>query len=338
MATTSNTNKTLVVIGATGNQGYSVAETFLSSGHWHVRGMTRTPSSAAAQKLSDIGAEVVQGDLYDRESLSKAFDSAQAIFANTDFWATYYDPSTPDKAAATGQSVGKYTFDVEVSHGKNIADAAAGVASLEHFVFSALPPMDKVAAGQVAECYHWDSKAAILAYIHTTHPNLAAKMSTIYLGSYTTNPFIVPRWDQRSRSYKIMIPMGPKAILPIVDPTKSTGALVQAVIDSEGPGTHLLAYDTGSKLTMPQVADIWSRVTGKEVGFERTTVEYMNKEFGIPLEILAGPVLIDRNHYMYGVDAYIEPPQLKGKVQTPSYEEWLASHWRELLPSEEHGQ
>ncbi|KAK9490812.1 hypothetical protein V1508DRAFT_423820 [Lipomyces doorenjongii] len=44
--------KTIVVIGATGVQGSSVARTFLSLDHWHVRAVTRNPSSAAAQTIS----------------------------------------------------------------------------------------------------------------------------------------------------------------------------------------------------------------------------------------------------------------------------------------------
>src|SRR5207248_8273098 len=83
---TTSEKKTIVVIGATGNQGSSVARTFLSLPHWHVRCLTRNPSSAAAQTLSGLGAELVQGDLSDPASLTRAFASANTIFANTDFW------------------------------------------------------------------------------------------------------------------------------------------------------------------------------------------------------------------------------------------------------------
>jgi uncharacterized protein YbjT (DUF2867 family) len=109
---TSSHKKIVVVVGATGNQGSSVAWTFLSLSTWHVRCLTRNPSSSAAQTLSGVGAEVVQGDLSDPPSLTRAFDSANAIFANTDFWATYREPSTPAKSAAAGKTSSELAFDL----------------------------------------------------------------------------------------------------------------------------------------------------------------------------------------------------------------------------------
>lgn len=78
--------KIIVVIGATGNQGSSVANTFLGLPEWHVRALTRNPSSDASELLAAKGAEVVQGDLAEPSSLAKAFENANAIFLNTDFW------------------------------------------------------------------------------------------------------------------------------------------------------------------------------------------------------------------------------------------------------------
>ena len=88
---TSN-KKITVVVGATGNQGSSVAHTFLDSPQWHVRCVTRNPSSSASQALKDLGAEVVQGNLSDLSSLALAFKDANAIFVNTDFMKHIADP------------------------------------------------------------------------------------------------------------------------------------------------------------------------------------------------------------------------------------------------------
>lgn len=78
--------KTIAVVGATGNQGSSVANTFLALPHWHVRALTRTPSSDASRSLAARGVEVVRGDLADPASLVEAFENAHAIFLNTEFW------------------------------------------------------------------------------------------------------------------------------------------------------------------------------------------------------------------------------------------------------------
>jgi uncharacterized protein YbjT (DUF2867 family) len=55
--------KTIVVVGATGIQGGSVVDTFLGLSNWHVRAMTRKPSSKAAQALSAKGEDFIKADL-----------------------------------------------------------------------------------------------------------------------------------------------------------------------------------------------------------------------------------------------------------------------------------
>ena len=80
--------KLIVVTGATGKQGSSVANTFLTLPYWHVRALTRNPSSEASKSLAARGAEVIHADFDDEASLTKAFENAHAIFLNTIFWET----------------------------------------------------------------------------------------------------------------------------------------------------------------------------------------------------------------------------------------------------------
>ncbi|KAF4502533.1 nitrogen metabolic regulation nmr [Fusarium agapanthi] len=69
-------SKLIVILGATGNQGGSVAEVFLSEPGWKVRALTRNTSTAKAKALSSKGAEVVRADLDDPSSLKAAFEGA----------------------------------------------------------------------------------------------------------------------------------------------------------------------------------------------------------------------------------------------------------------------
>lgn len=292
--------------------------------------MTRNPSSSKAQKLKSLGAEVVQADLNDPPSLVRVFHQANAIFANTDFWATYHDPKTAKKSQDTGKSIGELAFEAEVQHGKNIADAAAGVDTLERFIFSTLPRANKASEGEIANCYHWDSKGAIVDYIDTTYPDLAAKMSLLCLACYADNPFIIPRWDDNDKKYKLIIPLDPEARLPTIDAASSTGVFVKALIE-EAPGTQLLAYDSDSNLTMPEIQNIWCRATGKDIEFPKVTVEEVERDYGIPEEILAAPQLISKYGYMGGMGGYIEPRDLKQKISTRTYADWVAENWQNLL-------
>jgi uncharacterized protein YbjT (DUF2867 family) len=61
----------IAVVGATGAQGGSVARSLLAdpSGRFAVRAITRNPKSDAAQQLARLGAEIVQADIDDQESL-----------------------------------------------------------------------------------------------------------------------------------------------------------------------------------------------------------------------------------------------------------------------------
>ena len=327
MASSSHQKKIIVVIGATGNQGGSVAHTFLSLPHWHVRCLTRNPSSAAAQKLSNAGAEIVQGDLSDLASLTRAFDSASAIFANTDFWTTYRHPDTPIRAAAANVSSSQLAFDTEISHGTNIADAADDVPTLDRFIYSALGPIKKASKGKYPHSSHWDAKATVVEYIETTQPALAAKMSTIYLGAYITNAFLQPQWD--GTTYKYAFPIRPKARVPIIDAAASTGGFVRALIEDEEPRKSLMASDHDSYVTFPEVAEIWTRVTGDKCEFSYVSLEAMHDATGLPLELLESPAFIGDFGYMYGVERVIEPADLRQKVQTRSLEEWLRGRYAE---------
>ncbi|SDD68250.1 NmrA family NAD(P)-binding protein [Glycomyces harbinensis] len=76
----SHTAKTILVTGATGRQGGAVAARLLADGV-PVRALTRDDSSAKARALAEAGAEVVVGDLDDRDSLDRATAGAWGVFS-----------------------------------------------------------------------------------------------------------------------------------------------------------------------------------------------------------------------------------------------------------------
>jgi len=52
---------------------------------WSIRGLTRNPASDSAVAFANSGVDVVNADLNDVKSLKAAFNSANYIFAYTDF-------------------------------------------------------------------------------------------------------------------------------------------------------------------------------------------------------------------------------------------------------------
>jgi uncharacterized protein YbjT (DUF2867 family) len=98
-----------LVSGATGRQGGALLKYLLRDG-WRIRVLTRNPQGRVAQELSNSGAEVVQGDMEDLESLRRAMKGVHGVYSVQDFW-----------------TVGARR---EVQQGKNMADATPSVRTI----------------------------------------------------------------------------------------------------------------------------------------------------------------------------------------------------------------
>jgi uncharacterized protein YbjT (DUF2867 family) len=143
--------KLIVVVGATGNQGGSVVNTFRALPQWQVRAVTRDPSSEKAHVLQASGVDVVQADLSDETSLRQAFQGAHAIFVNTDFFSTLF-PEV--KSGRSFEEARRLSYDSELQHVKNAANAASSVPGLERFIYSALAPMKAGSGGKYDDDLH----------------------------------------------------------------------------------------------------------------------------------------------------------------------------------------
>jgi uncharacterized protein YbjT (DUF2867 family) len=75
----------ILVTGATGQQGGSVARALLARGH-QVRAFTRKPEGAAAKQLAKAGAVIAAGDLADPESLIGAAKGVDTVFLMGNSW------------------------------------------------------------------------------------------------------------------------------------------------------------------------------------------------------------------------------------------------------------
>lgn len=191
--------KLIVIVGATGNQGGSVARTFLNDPAWRVRGLTRDLNSAVSQALSAQGAEMVQCNLHAPESLEGVFCGANLVFSVTDFWKPLFDPVNSARAAEEGKSIGQYAYELEVEQGKNIVDAVAReVVSLDDvgFIASTLCNARESSNGKYQELWHFDGKADVFPkYVHERYPELVKKTSYLHTGYFFTSWQMLPgRW------------------------------------------------------------------------------------------------------------------------------------------------
>ncbi|MCO8270191.1 NmrA family NAD(P)-binding protein [Actinoplanes sp. TRM 88003] len=70
----------VLVVGATGKQGGAAARSLLGAG-FPVRALVRDRAAERARAVEALGAELVVGDLRDRESLDEAARGARAVFS-----------------------------------------------------------------------------------------------------------------------------------------------------------------------------------------------------------------------------------------------------------------
>src|SRR5499426_3998351 len=231
-----NADRIVLVTGATGRQGGSVIRHMHPKG-WKLRALTRDPDSPAAQKLVCMGIEVVKGDLENPVALEPATRGVYGIYSVQDFWAV----------GATR----------EVQQGKNLADAAKE-AGVEHFVYSSVGGAERNSGID-----HWESKWEIEKHIR----KLGLPATMLRRAAFMENYYI----DQ----VELGILKG-----KLLDPIRGDKPYQTIAADDIGAFTAL-AFErpkdfigeaieiAGSELTNLQAAEVFSRILGKKVTFQR---------------------------------------------------------------------
>ncbi|HSM70124.1 MAG TPA: SDR family oxidoreductase [Anaerolineales bacterium] len=107
----------ILIVGVTGVLGGETARQLLAAGH-KVRGLTRYPENAA--DIKKLGAEIVQGDLIDKDSLVRACQDVDAVLA----------------AAHQLMGTGKYASKAVDDRGHRTLIDVAKESGVKHFVYT----------------------------------------------------------------------------------------------------------------------------------------------------------------------------------------------------------
>lgn len=161
-------NKTVLVLGATGQQGGAVTAHLLADG-WQVRAFTRDTSSRAAQILAQAGAQLALGDMGDRSSLDAAMQGVYGVFS-------VQPPEWNPSDAATAE---------EIRLGKNVADAARE-AGVRHFVYSSVSGADKQSR------FRYLAKWELEQYVRTIGLQATILRPSGFMESYANPLFGIP--------------------------------------------------------------------------------------------------------------------------------------------------
>lgn len=164
-------DKVIAVIGGTGSQGNGLVRAILDDpkGEFRARLVTRNATSGKARALAAAGAEVVEADLDDVESLTAAFEGAYGAFCVTNYW----EHMSPDR---------------EMAQAKNLATAARK-AGVSHVVWSTLEdtrrwiPLGDDRMPTLMERFkvpHFDAKGEADAFFLETGVRTTRLLTTFY--------------------------------------------------------------------------------------------------------------------------------------------------------------
>lgn len=250
----------VLVVGGTGAQGGSVMRHLLEEGRVRVRCMTRRLDSLAAQSLADAGAEVVEGDMADRESLDAALAGCEAAFGVTNYFEH---------------------FDREYELGARFIDAVVDSA-VEHLVLSTLPSASELSGGRL-EVPVFEHKARLEA-LARQHEIVATFVHvSFYYENFIHNS---PPRLQADGSYAFGFPMGERPFSAVS--VSDIGGVVAAILREPRAFQGRTVKIAGDQLPAAEYAAIIGAVTGRQVRYQ-----YIPRAVFATLPIPGAPELAD---------------------------------------------
>jgi len=235
----------VLVIGATGNQGGSVVQALLPKGY-NIRTITRNPDSPKAKKLAEQGVEVLKGDFSDSDSLLKAATGMDTVYAMT----TPFETSTEE----------------ETKQGIAIADVAKK-AGVGHFIFGSVADADSNTG-----IPHFDSKYEVEKHIVSLGIPYTISAPAFFMDNHLS-PFFLPALKEG----KIKLAMRADKLLQQVS-VKNIGAFVATLVERREKVFGKRIDIAGDEVTGEEAAAILSKASSKDIKFEGSDPKLMLKD------------------------------------------------------------
>ena len=232
---------TVLVTGATGHQGGGVARVLLARGH-QVHALVRSPESAPAQALRELGAHLVTGDFEDTDSLEQAMVGVDAVFAL----------ATP---------FGGQGLEGEVRQGRHLIDAAK-LARVRHFVYSSAASAD-----QPTGVPHFETKLVLEE--HLRHGSLPY---TLLAPVFFMENFLGPLFAQRMHEGVLALPLSPHRGLQMTC-YPDFAAFAAQVMEEDEDFIGRRIEIASDEVTGEQAAALISYVSGHKLRYEAVPLE-----------------------------------------------------------------
>ena len=260
--------KVIAVIGATGAQGGGVCRAILkdAGSGYRVRALTRNAGSEKAKELKKLGAEVVEVDIDDVESLKRAFRGAHGAFCVTFFWEHF----SPEK---------------ELAEAKNMADAAKQE-GVRHVIWSTLEdtrqwvPLDDRRMPTLMEKYkvpHFDAKGEANRFFSERGIPTTFLLTSFYWENLI-HFGMGPKRGEDGKLY-ITLPMSDKKLPGIA--SEDIGKCAYAIFRRGSEFTGKTVGIAGGHLTGDQMAAALTRALREEIRYNAVSPA-VYRGFGFP--------------------------------------------------------
>jgi uncharacterized protein YbjT (DUF2867 family) len=232
-------NKTILVTGATGQQGGAVVRS-LSAHGWKVRALVRDLEKPAAKHLAKNNVELRQGDLFTPASLEEALKGVYGVFS----------VQTP------AESVG-----AEIIQGKFLADAAQK-ARVQHFVYSSVGGAERESG-----IPHFESKWQIEKHIRTL-----GLPATILRPVFFMDNFASYFGASIKQHNTLLLPLHPQTRLQMIA-TENIGSFAALAFEQPSSFVGKALEIAGDELSMMELAETFSRVMKRLIVFAEQPME-----------------------------------------------------------------
>ena len=239
-----SSKNTILVTGATGQQGGATARQLLAKG-WPVRTITRDPSKESAQTLGKQGIEVLKADFNAPASLEEALGGVYGVF-----------------------SIQTFTegVEAETEQGKALINAAQA-AGVKHFVYSSVGGADRKSGVP-----HFESKWKVEQHLNTTDLTTTVLRPVFFMDNF--NKFMRPQMQDGKLVLMLAMESNVKLQMISVD---DIGAFAALAFENPQEYAGKSLEIAGDELTGPEIAAAFGRLLGQPVGFVQQPLEQVRQ-------------------------------------------------------------
>ncbi|KAL1745470.1 hypothetical protein HDZ31DRAFT_81954 [Schizophyllum fasciatum] len=249
------------VFGSSGEQGSSVVHAILKDGTFKPRVVTRNANSDSSRRFVELGAEVVQADSGDKESVKKAVAGAEVVFLVTF----------------------PFTATSEYEQGVKVIDASKE-AGVRFLVFSTLPSLIELSKGKFKNTVHFEEKDKVAKYLQTSGLPYATIGTGWFLENLSkTNPLKQKTLEKSDDSYIFHAFGGPGMAYAVTWIEHDLGsAFVALATQYESRASEVVGQSFVVGSARPTVEDFAAEL-GKGLG-KPVRVDYLGKSGIVPLD------------------------------------------------------